>query len=162
MAPRTQYDVDSFRDLVKNGKTKAEIMVEMSIKNTATFNSLLLRLMKTDKKYYAVKDSKKTDTKKVQKTAIGKNNTLTLSSKMLEDTGFQPGDSFVVNNTKNKIILTLVEDWDKILLDYQSELEGMIADNRLRELNGFTPAYGDKQFRELIEKYHNAITDMGD
>ena len=50
----------------------------------------------------------------------------------------------------------------KILLDYQAELEGMIADNRLRELNGFAPAYGDKQFRDLIEKYHNAITDMGD
>jgi len=58
--------------------------------------------------------------------------------------------------------LTIDQYITKILLDYQSELEGMIADNKLRELNGFTPAYGDKQFRELIEKYHNTITDMGD
>ena len=50
----------------------------------------------------------------------------------------------------------------KILLDYQAELEGMIADNRLRELNGFTPAYGDKEFRDLIIKYHNAIINMED
>lgn len=110
MAPRTQYDVDSFRDLVKNGKTKAEIMVEMSIKNTATFNSLLLRLMKTDKKYYAVKDSKKIAPKKVQKATIGKNNNLTLSSKMLEDSGFIAGDAFVVKVSKNKIVLTLIEE----------------------------------------------------
>lgn len=51
---------------------------------------------------------------------------------------------------------------EKILLDYRAELEGMIVDNRLREIKGFSPAYGDKQFRDLIEKYHNAITDMGD
>jgi len=50
----------------------------------------------------------------------------------------------------------------KILLDYRAELEGMIADNRLRELNGFAPAYGDKQFRDLIEKYHNTIIGMED
>ena len=51
---------------------------------------------------------------------------------------------------------------EKILLDNRAELEGMIADNKLREMNGFAPAYGDKQFRDLTEKYHNAITDMGD
>ena len=110
MAPRTQYSVDSFRDLVKNGKAKAEIMVEMSIKNAVMFNSLLLRLMETDKKYYAVKDSKKIAPKKVQKATNGKNNTLTLSSKMLQNSGFKSGNAFVVKVGKNKIILTLVED----------------------------------------------------
>jgi hypothetical protein len=108
MAPRTKFDLISFRDFVKNGRTKNEIMEEMSIKNAATFNSLLLRLMETDKKFYAVKESKEITTKKIQKATIGKNNTLTLSSKMLEDSAFQAGDIFEIKNTKNKITLTLV------------------------------------------------------
>jgi hypothetical protein len=82
-------------------------MAEMSIKNTATFSNLMLRLMNTDKKFYAVKDSNKV-VKKVQKATIGKNNTLTLSSKMLETSGFQAGDAFNIKISKNKIILTLV------------------------------------------------------
>ncbi len=110
MAPRAQYDLDLFRTLVKKGKIKNEIMAEMSIKNAATFNSILLRLMQTDKKYYAVKDSAKKVAKKVQKTTIGKNNTLVLSSKMLENSNFKPGDVFNIKITKNKIILTQIED----------------------------------------------------
>jgi hypothetical protein len=108
MAPRSKHNLDVFRTEVKNGKTKNEIMEEMSIKNAATFNSLLLRLMETDKKFYTVKDSNKV-LKKVQKATIGKNNNLTLSSKMFEDSSFKSGDAFVVKVTKNKIILTLVE-----------------------------------------------------
>ena len=107
MAPRSQYDLDSFRTLVKTGKAKSEIMREMAIKNTATFSNLMLRLMNTDKKYYSVKDSNK-KVVKVLKTTIGKNNTLTLSSKMLENSGFQAGDVFNIKAAKNKIILTLV------------------------------------------------------
>ena len=110
MAPRTKYNVDLFRTLVKTGKTKNEIMAEMSIKNAATFNSLLLRLMEADKKYFAVKDSSKKVAKKVLKMTIGKNNTLTLSSNMLQDSGFKSGNAFVVKVSRNKIILTLVED----------------------------------------------------
>jgi hypothetical protein len=110
MAPRTKYDLISFREFVKNGRTKNEIMEEMSIKNAATFNSLLLRLMETDKKFYTVKNSKEKTTKKTQKATIGKNNTLTLSAMMLSDTVFQTGDSFVVKISKNKIVLTLIED----------------------------------------------------
>ena len=109
MAPRSQYDLDLFRTLVKKGKTKSEIMREMTIKNTATFSNLMLRLMNTDKKYYTVKDSTK-KVIKVLKTTIGKNNTLTLSSKMLFDTGFQSGDSFNIKVAKNQIILTMIEE----------------------------------------------------
>jgi hypothetical protein len=109
MAGRSQYDLDSFRTLVKTGKTKNEIMAEMSIKNTATVSNLMLRLMNTDKKYYTVKNSNKKVVKAL-KTTIGKNNTLTLSSKMLENTGFQAGDAFNIKVAKNRIILTLVEE----------------------------------------------------
>ena len=110
MAPRTKFDLDLFRDLVKSGNTKAEIIAEMSIKNIATFNSLILRLMETDKKYYAVKGSSKKVKKKAQKATIGKNNNLTLYSKMLEGSGFESGDAFNIKVFKNKIILTLIGD----------------------------------------------------
>ena len=110
MAPKSKHNLDVFRELIRNNKTRTDIMAEMSIKNAATFNSLLLRLMQNDKKYYAMKDSKEKTTKKTQKATIGKNNNLALSSKMLEDSGFNAGDAFVVKVSKNKIVLTLVED----------------------------------------------------
>ncbi len=110
MAPRTKYDLDLFRQLVLSGKTKGEIMAEMAIKNYPTFNSLKLKLMEVDKKYYRVKASKKVDVKKVLKATIGKRNTLTLSSKMFEGSGFVPGSSFLVKIKKNKINLALIEE----------------------------------------------------
>ena len=110
MSPRTQHDLDLFRSLVKSGSTKKEIMAKMSIKYIATFNNLKLKLMDTDGKYFAVKDSSKKVSKKTLKTTIGKNNTLTLSAKMLEEIGFQAGDAFSINAAKNKIILRLIEE----------------------------------------------------
>lgn len=110
MAPRTKYDLNVFRKLVISGRTKNEIMTEMAIKNHPTFNSLKLKLMDEDGKYYKVKDKKTGLVKKEFNASIGKRNTLTLSSKMFEGTSYKPGDSFNLKITKNKIILTLVED----------------------------------------------------
>jgi len=110
MAPRTKYDLDTFRNLIMNGKTKTEILAEMSIKNQPTFNSLKLKLMETDKKYYKVKENGKAQRKKVIKANVGKRNTLALSSKILELGGFKPGDTFQIKITKNKINLTLIEE----------------------------------------------------
>ena len=109
MAPRTKYDLDTFRKLIVSGKTKTEIMAEMSIKNYPTFNSLKLKLMDADKKYYRVKESRKPYGNKVVKASVGKRNTLALSSKILESGGFKSGDTFQVKFTKNKINLTLLE-----------------------------------------------------
>jgi len=103
------YDLDLFRDLVKSGSTKKEIMREMSIKYIATFNNLKLKLMETDGKYYATKESSKKLAKKIQKATIGKNNNITMSAKILENTGFKAGDVFNIKVAKNKIILTLIE-----------------------------------------------------
>lgn len=44
----------------------------------------------------------------------------------------------------------------------QIELEAMKSENRLREQNDKAPAYGYKDFMDLIERYelgHNAILD---
>ena len=51
---------------------------------------------------------------------------------------------------------------EKILLDYQTELNGMIAENRQRELSGFAPAYVERHFRKLMYDYHNCIMNFGE
>jgi len=109
MAPRTKYDLDTFRILVLQGKNKAEIMEEMSIKSYPTFNNIMYKLMVADKKYYSIKEKKKDKAKSVPKVSIGKRNTLTLSAKVLEKSAFEPGDSFQVKFAKNKITLLYVD-----------------------------------------------------
>ncbi|BCL61629.1 hypothetical protein DGMP_23220 [Desulfomarina profundi] len=105
--PRTKYDLDILRKCVKSGMSKAEIMTEMSIKNPPTFNSLMLKLMNTDNKFYKVRESGKKKAGKPPKVIVGKRNTITLSSKILEGSGFGPGDSFLVKTGKNRITLIL-------------------------------------------------------
>jgi hypothetical protein len=109
MARPTQYDLETLRKLVNSGKSKAEIMSEMEIKNHPTFNNLMLKLMDTDKKYYSVKTARRTKSAKAQTVKIGKRMTLTLSAKLLETSGFKPGDSFAVAISKKKISLTIQE-----------------------------------------------------
>ena len=38
------------------------------------------------------------------------------------------------------------------LLALRAELEGMVSDNRLRELQGSSPAWGGTEFEELAKK----------
>jgi hypothetical protein len=41
-----------------------------------------------------------------------------------------------------------------------AEIAGMQAENQLRALSGFLPAYGEKEFVAVIERYtigHNAV-----
>jgi hypothetical protein len=109
MARKTKYDLDTFRKLITEGKSKPEIMAEMDIKNHPTFNNLMLKLMDSDKKYYQVKDVKRTRSVKQVIAKIGKRSTLTLSAKNLANSSFQPGDAFAVKFTKNKITLSLLE-----------------------------------------------------
>ncbi len=106
MARKTKYDLNTFRTLLNEGKTKPEIMQAMDIKNHPTFNNLMLKLMDADKKYYHVQDGKSTTAIKPTIVKIGKRNTLTLSAKNMSAGSFKPGDAFIVKFTKNKIILT--------------------------------------------------------
>lgn len=109
MARKTKYDLSSFRDLIVAGKTKSEVMEAMDIKNHPTFNNLMLKLMDEDKKYYQVKEAKKQKQTKQTTVKIGKNQTLTLSSKVISGSDFKSGDTFTVKFFKNRINLTLVE-----------------------------------------------------
>lgn len=49
---------------------------------------------------------------------------------------------------------------EKMLIDYKVSLEGMLAENKQRELNGFSPAYVERHFQELIFKHHKIIMEF--
>ena len=40
-----------------------------------------------------------------------------------------------------------------LLLQAEIEMNGMIAENKIREFNGESLAYGEKEFDSLIKKY---------
>lgn len=42
-----------------------------------------------------------------------------------------------------------------LVLAIQSEIEGMKAENMLREQNNESPAYGSKQFNDMAEQLRN-------
>jgi hypothetical protein len=109
MPRRTKFDLDTLRKLVHKGLTRPEIMAEMKISNHPTFNNLMLKLMDTDKKYYQLKESGKAKNEKPVTVKIGKRNTLTLSTKILNQSSFQPGTIFQVGFTNKKITLTAVD-----------------------------------------------------
>ena len=109
MARKTKYSLSKFRESVVAGKSKTEIMEAMNIKNHPTFNNLMLKLMDEDKKYYQVKEPAKVKQTKQLTVKVGKNQTLTLSSKILSSSAFKAGDTFTVKFFKNRINLTLVE-----------------------------------------------------
>jgi len=56
--------------------------------------------------------------------------------------------------------MTKEQQITKILLDYQTELNGMIIENKQRELNDFAPAYGEEHFRNLMIWYQLAIKEI--
>ena len=39
------------------------------------------------------------------------------------------------------------------LLQAEIEMQGMVAENKFREIRGESPAYGEGHFQELIEKH---------
>jgi hypothetical protein len=53
--------------------------------------------------------------------------------------------------------MTCEQYHEKCLLDYRSELEGMISENRQRELNQFSPAYNENDFARLSANYETLI-----
>lgn len=46
---------------------------------------------------------------------------------------------------------------DKLLLDYRAELEGMISENKHREMKGLSQAYGEQEFAILSQRYNDLL-----
>ena len=110
MSKKRIYDLDEFRKLVKQGKNKKDIMMEMGMPPTAyaQFANLELRLFKTDKTFYEI-ESGSTNKSNDKIVKIGKKGNITLSNKALEGTAFKAGDKFAVSAKGKKISLTLIE-----------------------------------------------------
>jgi hypothetical protein len=53
--------------------------------------------------------------------------------------------------------MTVDQTNDKYLLDYRVEIEGMVAENRLRDIKGLSPAYGEQEFSHLSERYNGYL-----
>ncbi len=106
MPRKSKYNLDTFRELVKAGKTKGEIMKEMTISGHPQFNSLELRLFKKDKKVYEISSNK---TPSVPTLTVSPKKNITIPAKLLANKPFQPKDKFQLTFRGKKIILTLIE-----------------------------------------------------
>ena len=95
------YQPDNLRRLIQEGKTAEEIMKELSISSWSLREQLLL-LQRDDNKFYEVEGLHSDDWYK-QPTQIQEG--IVFSPKMLEKTGFKPGDEFEMIVEKDRIIL---------------------------------------------------------
>ncbi len=95
------FHPDKLRSLIKEGKTAQEIMKELSISSWSLREHLLM-LQERDKTYYEIKGLFEEDKHQynhyIQEGII-------FSPKMLEKTGFKPGDEFEMIVEKSRIIL---------------------------------------------------------
>ena len=98
------YRPDKLRELIKEGKTAKEIMKELSISRWSLKEQLLM-LQHRDKTYYEIPglhDESRDPHPSYTREGI------IFSPKMLDKTGFKPGDRFEMTVEKDKIILTKI------------------------------------------------------
>jgi len=95
------YRPDMLRHLIKQGKTAKEIMKELSISSWSLKEQLLM-LQHKDKTYYEIPGLQDLSREKHPSyTREG----IIFSPKMLEKTGFKPGDEFEMIVEQDRIIL---------------------------------------------------------
>jgi len=95
------YRPDKLRKFIQDGKTADQIMKELSISSWSLREHLLL-LQREDNTFYEIKglhsDDWHTQPYQIQEGIV-------FSPKMLEKTGFNPGDEFEMIVEKDRIIL---------------------------------------------------------
>lgn len=96
MAPRSSYNPTALRDYIKQGKSAAEIMEALAIKNSQTLQSHVMRLMIQDDKVYKVPGLLEKDSATV---TVSKSGDLRIPSAVLESVGVKSakGDKFKVS-----------------------------------------------------------------
>ncbi|MFP4588182.1 MAG: AbrB/MazE/SpoVT family DNA-binding domain-containing protein [Desulfohalobiaceae bacterium] len=95
------YQPEKLRELIQQGKTAKEIMKELGISSWSLREHILM-LQRQDKKFYDVQGLRSVDWHQqphhIQEGII-------FSPKMLEKTGFKPGDEFELIVEEDRIIL---------------------------------------------------------
>lgn len=98
------YAPDRLRRLIQEGKTAQEIMKEFKI-SRYTLQEHVLMLQRKDKTIYEIPGLLETESPEVSKWKRYKNQGVIFSEKMLEATGFRPGDAFEMIVEDDRIIL---------------------------------------------------------
>ncbi len=101
-----RYNPDKLREMIEKGKTAKEITKEFKI-SPYTLREHLVMLQELDKKIYTIKGL--FDYSKVEESNIKKEG-IVFSKKMLEKSGFTPGDSFEMTVEGDKIILEKINN----------------------------------------------------
>jgi len=96
-----RYDPDKLRTMIGEGKTAAEILKEFQI-SPYTLREHLMMLQELDKKVYVVEGLFNNPEKEKPKF---KSEGIVFSKKVLEKTGFEPGDAFEMTVEEDRIIL---------------------------------------------------------
>lgn len=95
------YRPDTLRELIRQGKTAQEITKELSISRWSLIEHLLM-LQHEDKTYYEIEGLRQAG--RQDHPAYTKEGII-FSPKMLDKTGFKPGDHFEMIVEKDRIIL---------------------------------------------------------
>lgn len=98
------YLPDRLRRLIQEGKTAQEITKELKI-SKYTLKEQILMLQRKDKTIYEVPGLLEPESPEKSKWKRYKNQGVIFSEKMLEATGFRPGDAFEMIVEDDRIIL---------------------------------------------------------
>ncbi len=101
-----RYDPDKLRAMIEEGKTAKEIAKAFKISPYTLWEHLTM-LQELDKKVYIIKglfDPPEAEKKKIPAEGI------VFSEKMLEKTGFEPGDAFEMKIEEDRIILKRIQN----------------------------------------------------
>ena len=103
MTQKSSPDLEQFKKLVLDNKTRSEIMKEMNLK-PHQFSALEMKLIKTDKKFYEIKSDRAKSSVK-EEIVIGKRGNIVIPTSLVSGK-FKEGDKFDVSIGRKKIILT--------------------------------------------------------
>lgn len=100
-----KHDIDEMRDYIKMGMCQESIMEKMNIDNPMTFNSVRVRLMDKDGRYYKI-PSRKQLLEKTTPVKVSKSHLLTIGKNILNACAIEPDDEFFITKTSTGLILT--------------------------------------------------------
>jgi hypothetical protein len=103
---RQSKSVGPITDLIRKGKSDKEIMGELKIKSKATLVKKHYQEMIAAGKIRSIKTAGRGRPKAIStEVKVGKRNTVTVKSDLVENFGFKPGDKFEVKRTRGGILL---------------------------------------------------------
>ncbi len=98
------YDPERLRQLIQDGRTAKEIMKELKISKYSLYEHLLM-LEDEDRKLYTIEGLFEIPGEEERKWMKYKKNGVIFSERMLEFTGFKPGDAFEMVVEEDRVIL---------------------------------------------------------